>query len=860
MLVLRGDPGIGKSALLDQAAAAASGSTVLRCAGVPSEADIPYAGVHQLLGSPLDGPAVLARLIDLAPVACFIDDAQWLDDASARALRYAARRLPPASTALPPVSTALPPAPGVLLSVPKVAPSAPAAPPPAPAAPPPAPAAPRPVSAAPRLAPSVVPSAPIVVPSAPIVGPSAPGVGPSAAIVMIFAARDEFDSADLPAHRLGPLRADAAERLVADLPASARARVLAEAAGNPLALLELPRTFPDHRPLPLPPRIQAAFAARLDALPPPTRAALHFVAADPEADLATLFACGCTAEALAIAEEAGLIEVVGARVAFTHPLLRAAVYRRPTFDRRLSVHRALAAAVTDPVRRAWHLADAATGPDEEAAAALEAVGAWERAADLSADATARDARLVAAAYAADSDDRARALLDRLPRDRAPALRARLAFAAGDAATAHDILVTAAAKASKPEAGELLVAAARNAWLLGDGPRLAEIARLLHARGLRAAAGLEAVRAAVEGDPVSQEGRQVIANLIADRDGPPEARRTAEFVAGLVGAFEGSSDPAAALYLGRFDEALASVGSGHSAALTASAGSRPWVALAGSGHSTGVGAATRLGAAATGSGAVGSGGAGVSGASSASGAGEAGIRAWLAAVRGDDEECVRLAATADRVWAEWALALLDLARGRADAASDRFERLPAAAPVFLVPDRVEAAVRAGRPAVAADAAARLEAWPWPSNWATAAQHRCRAVLGTAASADTDLPWEAARTHLVLGERLRRERRKTEARGHLRAAAELFDRLGAAPWAERARAELRAAGEAVAEARAGRNTLSPQERQIVRLAAAGRTNREIAAMLFISPKTVSYHLYRAFPKLGVTSRTQLARLTL
>jgi len=125
-----------------------------------------------------------------------------------------------------------------------------------------------------------------------------------------------------------------------------------------------------------------------------------------------------------------------------------------------------------------------------------------------------------------------------------------------------------------------------------------------------------------------------------------------------------------------------------------------------------------------------------------------------------------------------------------------------------------------------------------------------------------PWEAARTHLAFGERLRRERRKTEARTHLRAAAELFDRLGAAPWSDRARAELRAAGEQGPVPTTGDllAVLSPQELQIVRLVAAGKTNREIAAMLFISPRTVSHHLYRAFPKLNVASRTQLARLDL
>ncbi|MER7273426.1 LuxR family transcriptional regulator [Dactylosporangium sp. NPDC000244] len=829
VLVLRGDPGIGKTALLRQAAAAATGMTVLRCTGVQTEAEVPFAALHQLLRPVLPeadpppalraalglGPStggdqlligvalltVLANLAERRPVACLVDDAHWLDHASAQALRFAARRLEAESVAL------------------------------------------------------------------------------------LVATRDVFAS-DLPTHVLPPLGADAAEHLVAALPATVRARVLAEAAGNPLALLELPHSAAaaagvsppddDRRPLPLPDRIQQAFAARLDALPPD---ALLLAAADDEADLATLLRAGAHVDALAQAERARLIEVADGRVVFTHPLLRAAAYRHPTFDRRLAAHRALAAAVGDPDRRAWHLAAAAAGADEEAATALEqaaerargrngfaaTAAALQRAADLSVDPARRAARLEAAAEAADTagqPDRARALLDRLPPGAAVALRAKLAFDEGDAAAAHDLLLAGGT-------GPMLFTAARNAWQLGDRARLAEVSRLLHARGAPAAAGLDAALAIVEGTTPPRAGLDAMAELVAagldaaratpegsttrqaDPDAVAELRAAgqeldAAFVAGLLGDFATTRTIATAVVAraradgapGRLPRALATLAAAElhlglfRDAAVAAFEARPL------------------------------------------GGPVEGMLAWLAAVRGEDS--AEAAGTvpapgfaglgrgraAEPAWTEWALALADLGRGRAAEASDRLEECRS---VFATPDRVEAAVRAGRRERAEAACARLEAWAatGTSPWADAALTRCRALLTDSLDVPGGFPWEAARTRLAIGERLRRERRKTEARTHLRAAAELFDRLGAAPWSARARFELRAAGERVsgpAPADDALAALSPQELQIVRLVAAGRTNREIATMLFISPKTVAYHLYRAFPKLGVTSRTQLARLDL
>ncbi|MGN9839670.1 helix-turn-helix transcriptional regulator [Nonomuraea sp. H19] len=271
----------------------------------------------------------------------------------------------------------------------------------------------------------------------------------------------------------------------------------------------------------------------------------------------------------------------------------------------------------------------------------------------------------------------------------------------------------------------------------------------------------------------------------------------------------------------------------------------------------------------------------------------GMLAWIAAVQGDAERCAELAAASlghfednhianGLAWTQWALALLDLVQGRFTEALDRFDAAMTGPvryqtqSIFFAPDQVEAAARLDLPAD--EPLRRFQSWAEASghDWADAVLHRCSALLepgwdrahdhfraAVRLHAHSGGPWEAARTRLVFGERLRRERHRSEARTHLRAALETFERLGARPWAERARTELRAAGEVGSSpsASAGHlTTLSPQELQIVRLAAAGLTNRQIGAQLFLSPKTVSYHLYRAFPKLNVTSRAQLLALGL
>ncbi|BCJ42129.1 transcriptional regulator [Actinoplanes ianthinogenes] len=874
-LVVRGEPGIGKSALLGDITAG-PGLTVLRCAGVESEAEIPFASLHLLLHPVLGraealpglqraallgalgmapaqgrdpllvGAAVLTLLGELAetePVLCLVDDAHWLDEASARTLRFVARRLH------------------------------------------------------------------------------------ADAVAMIFAARPEFDPAGLPEHRLdGIVAADCdtlLDRWAPGLDRPARDRIIRDSAGNPLALRELSQVAPDHAhlpgPLPLPRRIENAFGTRIARLTPSARTVLALAAADETAALGVLLraaaAHGISRDelrgALHEAETAELLRVSGGRVGFTHPLLRAAAYQQAGFDERLAVHRSLADALAaEPDQQAWHLAAAATGPDDAAADALQraaerargrsghaaAAAALERAADLTRDPGTRARRLIEAATAASDagrHQRVRPLLDRVgdvPVDpvltaRYHELRARVAFDSGDAARAHDLLVAASAALAEHDpvaARTVLIDAARNAWQLSDPSRVADAAARLAALGPAPdalAAAVAAVAGAADLLTTGPAGAlRAMRPLVAAglRPGGSYALRlNAAFVAGIVGDFTAGSSIARQVV----DECRAT-------------GAVGWLPLA---HVTLATAELYLGQFRT------AGASAVEGLRLAADTGQPnrtgyleGVLAWIAAVRGDEEECLRLAAqchdgfTTHRIanglaWAVWGRALLDLALGRA---ADALDRLDAALDgpvrhqihaVHFAADQVECAVRLGEPERARAAADRFAIWAEESGqpWARAVTHRCEGMLAAdpdvaehhfttalRAHADGARPWEIARTQLAFGERLRRDRRKNQARRHLRAARETFERLPARAWADRAAAELRAAGEQSDTAPAVDllATLSPQELQIVTLAHAGLTNREIAARLFLSPKTVSYHLYRAFPKLGVASRGQLARIDL
>jgi ATP/maltotriose-dependent transcriptional regulator MalT len=260
---------------------------------------------------------------------------------------------------------------------------------------------------------------------------------------------------------------------------------------------------------------------------------------------------------------------------------------------------------------------------------------------------------------------------------------------------------------------------------------------------------------------------------------------------------------------------------------------------------------------------------------------------VAAARGDVQRCQRLAAEALQrasrpawsvPWTSSALGLLDLGLGRAESALTRLETLAAGRRFFHIPatrsspDLVEAAVRLGRPEAAAEPLDLFETWSRTTGqrWTRALVHRCRALLdgdhdqfraALALHEQDGRPFDEARTQLLYGEWLRREKRKADARAQLRVALETFERLGAAPWAERARTELAATGITGRAADHGLSVgLTPQELQIVRLAAHGLSNKDIAAQLFLSARTVGHHLYKAYPKLGVASRGELSDLEL
>jgi DNA-binding CsgD family transcriptional regulator len=842
-VVLRGGPGIGKTALLDWAAGLPA-VRVLRGSGVEFEAQLPFAGLSQLLRPILDrlgrlpGPqraalevafglargeasdrlligfgvlSLLAEAAEDGPVLCLVDDAHWLDPVSADALLFAARRL------------------------------------------------------------------------------SGEGVA------LVFAARDGgFAAAGLPELRLEGLgAADAAKLLAADLDPVVRYRVLGEAQGNPLALRELPRVAHDEGTTgtPLTDRLQAAFHGQVERLPEASRAVLLTAAAEDTGDLAVILAAatafGAGVDDLRPAEEARLVEVSGTALRFRHSLVRAAVYYGAPYARRVAAHRALADVLTAPDaadRRAWHRAAAATGPDEDVAAALEdtarqarerngygaAAAAYERAAQLSATPAVQARRLLLAAEnglpagapatAVRLAERAASLVDD------PGFLAGVGFLEGQAwfwqgnyQTAYD-LFTAAADLSPERSGQMLMRAVHPAWYLGE-PQLGEclnrlatvdhpIARFQVAavRGHPPALSSAFDRSAPPRDLVEICGLGFVAGQDAEA-----YEMTAALVArcraeGLVGVLPTLLFflAEAELFAGRHRDAAVSAAEGLDVARD---GDQPlWI--------------SQLSA----------------------------LRAVLAAVEGDEEGC-RAAADdalsvaapgavpAGHAWAQWALGLLDLGLGRVEAVVPRLLSIqddPYAHHVAAhrcIPDLVEAAVRAGVAEQAAGGVRRLEAFASRTGqpWAQALVHRCRALLrGDEQEYVLSLklparPFEQARTELLFGEWLRRARRKAEARPVLQRAIEVFDRLGAQPWAARARAELEATGlpvpaPALEPARSAAALLTPQELQIARLAARGLSNKDIAAQLFLSPKTVAYHLYKAYPKLGVAARGDLARLAL
>jgi DNA-binding CsgD family transcriptional regulator len=879
VLVIRGDPGIGKTALLDYAARSANvvsgpdgvGMRVIRGRGVESEAELPFAGLHLLLRSALDhlpalprtqqdalgaalglrragpydrflvGVAVLSLLAELAegqPLVCLVDDAHWLDRASASALVFAARRL------------------------------------------------------------------------------DAEG------IAIIFAARDNhavFPASGLRVLRLSGLDAASADALLADhakgLTPAARSRILAEACGNPLGLIELPAAYlasppaagwPGNTTLALTDRLQQAFEGQIRRLPAGTQTILLAAASEDSGGLGVLLdaarALGVEAAALGRAEQAGLVGIADRTVTFRHPLVRAALYHGATLSQRLAVHRALAGALRSPAdadRRAWHLAAATTGPDEEVAAELErtageasarsgyaaAAAAYERAVQLGTDLEAQPRRLAAAAEASVETgdmDHARGLAaraaaqttDPVVRARLANVRARADVAQGQLHAAHRLLAEGAgqiASLDAPRATRMLAYAMHVAWYAGDRGLVADTAGRLEAVGGSLAEPLIQLmlRLAVQAAERPGDDLPRLADLVAQarrlRAGDPYDLTMIAIAALVTGRIPDACDLlgtlvtdarslgrigwlpsllmclAQALLLdGRHCDALASAT--EALRIARDTGQPQWTSDLN------------------------------------------GIMAYLAAAEGDQGRCRQLAdaavaepasasISAAQAWVHWAFGLLDLGRGRPDTALVQLETVwqgPAryyASTLRSVPDLVEAAVRVGQPERAAEPLARFSDWARracvPALEALA--ERCHALLETGEEAEQHYltalklhegPFEQARTQLLYGAWLRRARRKSDARTQLRAAVDTLDRIHAAPWAEQALAELAAAGAAAPRTdRARSPRLTPQELQVARLAAQGLSNRDIAAQLFLSPRTVGYHLYKAFPKLGITSRSQL-----
>ncbi|WP_345019039.1 helix-turn-helix transcriptional regulator [Actinomadura keratinilytica] len=855
-VVLRGEAGAGKTALLDAAAARGGAMRVLRTTGVESESDLAFAALHQALrpvtgsldalpepqrdavsaalglaaGSAGDrfllGAGVLSLLAEAAApdgLICVVDDFQWIDRASADALLFAARRLARERIAM-------------LFAV----------------------RGDVPVKGVPRSV-------------------DVRGLPESAAVELLES-------------RCGALPARVARELVA------------LTGGNPLALREIPgRLTPaqlaGREPLPEPlPGGARLFGDRVAALSAAAR--LVALVAAVEADLDHVLraadrllagggdaAAGAGRAALAELEEAGLAEVSGTGVGFRHPLIRSAVHEAAAPAEVRRVH-AVLAELTAGDRRAWHLAGAALGRDEQVAAALvaaaerardrggygDAAAALARAAELTPDTRVRAVRLKDAAVAAwlgGRPGRAESLLaearEQADEDADLALeiarlRGRFELNSGSAAEAVRILAAG-------ESLDMLADAAEAAMYVGDTAAVVELGR-------RAAAHPEGfLRDAVAGIGLTLDG---------DAAGPGLLRRAL----GRAGELEDAAGylwaAAAASYLGESDLANEMADrAGRVARVSGMAGQLPVVLEFAA-------TAERIAGRLTRSQAVSEEGLEL--------AREAGYEntvaahlanlAAVAALRGEEEPCRRHArdalaiAVPHRVGlrvgvAEYALALLDLCLGRHAAAHDRFTAIAAAGPGAghptvvwrSAPDRVEAAVGAGDEAGARAGPAAYERW---SRHAATAESRallarCRGLAESSEDAFAEAlrlhtnPFEAARTALLLGEHLRRAQRPGEARAHLRTAWETFERAGARPWARRARSELRAAGESgQAPPAAALDALTPQELRIAELVADGLSSKQIAARLFLSPRTVEYHLYKIYPKLGIGSRTELARL--
>jgi len=657
--------------------------------------------------------------------------------------------------------------------------------------------------------------------------------------------------------------------------------------------------------MPLTPRLESVFRQRINRLPPAAQAALLIAAADNTGDapavLRAAAGLGLPADALDPAEKAALIRITGTTITFRHPLVRSALYQPATLSERQGVHAALAGALAgeeNTDRRVWHQAMATLTGDEEVAAALEASArraqlraghasaatAFLRAAELSTDVDRRAHRMAAAAQAAwdaGQPDRAREIIGLALPSAGDQTRAWLLHLGGviearmgSMREAFSWLVQGAEASDDPSRTlEMLVEASEAATMYGDtatsirlAARAADIEPVTPRDRLMAAV-MDGYAKGLAGDHDQAQSRLAEVQVQAVTLDDPRALIWASSATAVAGDAEHAVSYAnraveAARRQGllsmlpealeeqamvlieneSFDLAYATAAEGYRLSLDVGHGSG-WHLM---------------------------------------------NMAMAEAVRGDGaarahaEEALSIGQRTDSggltAYAEKTLGFLDLTLGRAGQAADRLLALTTpGGPAFndfiaaeTMPDTIEAAVRAGRQQAAAE---RLEAFgewvaaaPTPGRQALLA--RCAALVGArdeeeafgeaAAGAAALPPLQRARTELLYGEWLRRARRRTDARGHLRTALELFRTLGAVPWAERAEAELRATGETARKRDvSAAEQLTPQELQIAGLVTEGLTNKDIAAQLFLSPRTVDYHLRKVFTKLGITSRTELIR---
>jgi DNA-binding CsgD family transcriptional regulator len=875
VLVLRGEAGVGKTALLEYLAKRASGCRLARAAGVESEMELAFAGLQQLCAPMLErldrlpgpqrdalatafglrpgstpdrflvGLAVLSLLSDVAeeqPLVCLVDDAQWLDQASRQALAFVARRVLAESVAL------------------------------------------------------------------------------------VFAARPadgERDLGGLPELWIGGLSdADArtllAEALSGPLDGAVREAIVAETRGNPLAVLELPRTLTPAElaggfglldALPFGTRLEEMFRRRFEALPEEAQRLMLVAAAEPTGDAGLLWRAagklGIGFDAAGATAADGLFDV-GTRATFRHPVVRSAVYRAAADEDRRRVHLALAEATDpeiDPDRRAWHRAQATIGPDAEVADELErsadraqarggvaaAAAFLERAAALTLDPATRATRLLTAAQAkrhAGAPDAAAALLtaaeagplDELQRARGDVLRAQIAANSGSARESAALML-AAANQLAPLAPDLArdtyldafaaavfvgrmsgdvgvsevardarlapASSARPSDLLLDGLALAYtdgytasvplLKRAVSAMRTESRSGVEALRWRLLATRAAQdlwddESWEVLSTLHA---------RVARQAGVHVLPIALSERVGMHLYAGELAEAasLAEEADGITEA------TRRWV--------------PRYGTLA------------------------------LAAWRGREADVAAIlepileAATTRGQGMVWTLvhnaaAVLYNGLGRysrALSAAERAAERPAdlGFAMLALPELVEAAVRDAKIDRAATALSRISEFAQAAgtDWALGLEARCQALLlSTDERAEafyrdavdrlgrTRMRMELARAHLLYGEWLRRAGRRVDAREQLRVAYTMLSDMGMEAFAERARRELLATGETVRKRTVEtRDELTPQEAQIARLAGDGHTNPEIGAELFLSPRTVEWHLTKAFGKLGINSRKEL-----